>query len=280
MPNIVVTTPSTKTTSASYLIQQPPFATRIRTLYAPFSNGGSASIQRGWMEWDSNIAWPKPYSSNPSQAGAPKVLFLYNPSTIQASYQITDSTATAALIYPVTAVQPILRVPLQQQVGFTIMFDRTYELTNNPNEQMSTLGVELDVLAMKQFTGMFASLYTNDGGNDPVLDSAGNPIAGGATINPVYNSTGINQGIMQLTLAYVFFANGVSGLSYYGYVDSWDVSYTHFTQDMVPVRAVVDVSFTLLPPPSQAIPGGVGTTAATQYAAYTVTPGGLVGRGG
>jgi hypothetical protein len=51
---------------------------------------------------------------------------------------------------------------------------------------------------------------------------------------------------------------GVYGAFYYGYVDSFDVTFTHFTQFMVPMRAAVDVSFTLLPLNTTSLTYGVG----------------------
>jgi hypothetical protein len=264
---------------SGYLIQQPPFDPRIRSLSRPFQSGSatgaSTNIQRGYMAWDPQIPWPKPYSANQSWAGAPKVLFLFNPSTVEASYQISDATAQSALIYPITQVQPILRVPLQQQVGFTIMFDRTYEMNTGgtANVSMKQFGVELDILAMKQFTGMFTDVYP---GNNPLLDANGNPVPGNPTnVNPTkLNANGINQGIMQLALSYVYFAAPTNGLRYYGYCDSWDVSYTHFAQNMVPMRAVVDISFTLLPPPGVAgPPTGAATTATNQLTGTGSPPG-------
>ena len=53
-----------------------------------------------------------------------------------------------------------------------------------------------------------------------------------------------------MALAYIFFGAPGASLVYYGYVSYWDVTYTHFAQNMVPMRAVVDVSFTLLPLPT------------------------------
>jgi len=250
--------------------QQDPFDPRIRILSSPFAPGTTTPIQRGHMAWDPNIRWPAPYgSAKQTWAGAPKILFLFNPSTIAASYQISDATAQSALIYPATSgVQPILRVPLQQQVSFTIMFDRTYEL-NDPGSrsEMIQFGVELDILAVKQFTGMFATVFNDsNGNNDPLATLTGaTQKASTTSINAPGTGGGIQQGVQQMTFSYVYFGAPGQALQYYGYIDSWDVQYTHFAQDMVPMRAVVDISFTLLPPPSARAPDpGAATTAAQQ----------------
>lgn len=242
--------------------QQPPFDPRIRILAQPFGTG-TTPLQRGHMSWDPAVPWPAPYgngsgASSQTWADAAKVFFLFNPSVVAASYQLSDATAQSALIYPATSVQPILRVPLQQQISFTIMFDRTYEMMSaaaattskvDPTGQtMQNLGVELDILALKQFTGMFATVYS---GNDPLASPSGSTSsADTSSVNSAGSGPGVQQGVMQMTFSYVYFGVPQKGLQYYGYIDSWDVQYTHFTQSMTPMRAVVDISFTLLPPPS------------------------------
>lgn len=245
--------------TSAYLFQQPAFDPRIRRLSQPFGTGYTP-IQRGHMVWNPQIPWPSPYgNSHQTWAEAPKVMFLYNPSTIAASYQLTDNSMTSALIYPVGNPnnQPLLRVPLQQSVSFTLLFDRTYEMNGGANPslawsgQMYNLGVMVDVIAMMQFTGMFADLYA---GNNPLSNASNLTKLTGyysENINQIPNFTGgsVLQGVMQATLCYIYFANPLRGIQYYGYVDSWDVQYTHFAQNMVPMRCVIDVSFTLLPPP-------------------------------
>lgn len=252
------TTPGT----SSSIYSQPAFDPRIRTLSRPFSTG-TTPIQRGYMVWDPAVPWVAPYgsgsASGQSFTSAPKVLFLYNPSTIEASYTISSTSYMSALLYPVTTLSVTPRVQLQQQVGFTIMFDRTYEMNSaGQSALMKQYGVELDVLAMKQFTGMFASLdSTADGSTNPTTGSTGGQ---GSTADPINNPSGIMQGVMQVAYSYVEFAPG-TGLQYYGYVDEWDVSYTHFNQNMIPMRCVIDVSFTLMPPPTGNASGSSSTAA-------------------
>jgi hypothetical protein len=239
----VGTTPGTSST----IYSQPQFDQRIRRLAQPFGTG-TTPIQRGYMVWDPSVPWVPPYGGSAQTfTNAPKVLFLYNPSTIEASYTISQTSFMSSLLYPVTTLSVTPRVMLQQQVGFTIMFDRTYEMNSGDQTAlMQQYGVELDVLAMKQFTGMFASLdnTTGNSGSNPTTGSSGNQGA-----NPITNPSGIMQGVMQVAYSYVEFSPG-SGIQYYGYVDEWDVQYTHFNQNMIPMRCVIDVSFTLMPPPS------------------------------
>jgi hypothetical protein len=43
-----------------------------------------------------------------------------------------------------------------------------------------------------------------------------------------------------------------SQLAFYGYISEWSVEYTHWTSNMVPIRAAVWVNFTMLPKPPKA----------------------------
>jgi len=271
------------------VVQQVSFDPRIQnSLTTPFSSGDASlaswvgghslgiNLYRGFLLWDTTVM-----AGQFAGASPPSIRFLFNPSTISASYQITDATAQAALIFPVATQQPILRVPLQQQVGFTIMFDRTYEMNSaNPPAVIANLGVEADIRLMKQLTGMYNQVYS---GNNPYIDpSTGNTVTNTPNVNVGANpnGTGIQQGVMQLTFVYAYFSYPGYGLEYYGYIDSWSVQYTHFNQRMLPLRAVVDVSLTLLPPPTaQAAPATAASVAAQQTVGAGAT-GGPVGPGG
>jgi hypothetical protein len=293
---------------------QPGFDSRIQSLTKPFaanSNvtgsgpsgnngsqniGGGNNIQRGFMQWDVSNGWPAGYGDAKGTGAAvsgskPAVVnFLFNPSTVSASYQMTDSTAQTALMYPLSTsgqAQPL--VPIQQQVSFSLMFDRTYELnSSSSNADMKDFGVWLDVAAMMQFTGMFAAIYQGNAaaltgsapssasgsgsasaskstsaskgtsiilgkygaksnppptptGAQPVATKAATPAAstpvaaaGGSTTYtqnvknltpPQLAKQNVAQGLMQLTLCYVFFGKPGKGIAYYGYIDSWDVQY-------------------------------------------------------
>lgn len=236
------------------LYTQPGFDQRITKLSSPVGNSGVTKLQRGYMVWDQSQSFPPGYDKG---GGPAVVLFLYNPSSIQTSYQIQTSAANAATMYPLSSDSAQLRVPLSQQVEFTILFDRTFELWGSvgqaKNSDVQKIGVDVDVRAMRQFCGMYSGTKA---GALP-----GNAGAGQA----VGTAGGLTQGIMEMVLGYVFFAAKGQGLSYYGYCDSWEVTYTHFTQEMIPMRCSVNISFTLLPPPAQQTTpsGNINTTSTT-----------------
>jgi hypothetical protein len=140
---------------------------------------------------------------------------------------------------------------------------------------LQALGCEVDVLAMKQFTGMFSSVGSaNVQSGDP---ASGNPFLGAAstqaipTLNAQLNSANPNsgavlQGVMCYQPSYVFFGQPQASICYYGVVSSWDVQYTHFAQNMVPMRCVIDISYTLLPPPTTSVAKDASATSASQQA--------------
>lgn len=295
-PNAKTGAPTTATANKGYLWAQPPFDGRILRIFGPLGAPTGTTtpgttpfaggfIQRGFMSWDPNTKWSNPYGQDNTWAGAPKVLFLYNPSTVEASYSIDNIGAQSTLMFPVATSDSNTSLVLQlsQTVGFTIMFDRTYEMnTGSASAQMKALGCEVDVLAMKQFTGMFSQIGSaNVQSGDP---TSGNPFLGSAaggsggtstaisglnaalnTANP--NSGAVLQGIMAYQPSYVFFGAPQASICYYGVVSSWDVQYTHFAQNMVPMRCVIDVSYTLLPPPTTSVANDAGATSASQKAA-------------
>ena len=71
--------------------------------------------------------------------------------------------------------------------------------------------------------------------------------------------------------AYLYLGQRNTNLNYYGYISEWDVTYTHWTQWMVPMRCVIDISFTMLPPPPPKTKSTTGSTGA----GFAPTPSGV-----
>lgn len=220
---------------------QAKFDPRIYRLAMPLSGSTSGVIQRGYMIWDQPL---------PGYSDKASIHYLYNPSTVSADFNIADATAQAALNFPNPGDTAMLAIPLSQTVSWTLMFDRTYELWGkynsdgtpvNPNVKANdpaVIGVQADVMQFMQFTGMLTNY------------SYGTATATGLTQNSNYS---VNQGIMQLVPCYAYFGNSqnTTNLSYYGYINEWSVQYTHWSQYNIPMRAVISVSFTMLPPPAK-----------------------------
>jgi len=83
----------------------------------------------------------------------------------------------------------------------------------------------------------------------------------------------MSSGMMMMVPCWVFFGSAeaqlnqnassynfnalASQLSFYGYISEWGVQYTRWTSSMVPIRCVINVSFTMLPTPTQKTSQGV-----------------------
>lgn len=214
-------------------IKQPKFDHRIKTLAFPLEDKNLGTLTRGYMTWDK----PQPGFSDNA-----RVDFLYNPSSVTATFNM--STAGPTIQFPNAGDTADPRVQLNQTASWSLLFDRTYELwgqykpdgtpiqspgpnNNNP----AVYGVLADLYQLQQFTGMTMA-YSPDG-------QLGHKLSTTSLIG--------RQGILQLIPSYVYFG-GKKNLAYYGYVTEWDYTITHWTQYMIPMRCLVDISWTMLPP--------------------------------
>jgi hypothetical protein len=223
---------------------------------------GNSVFRRGFMIWDDTIAPPSGYDtpkgSDPNYPA--RVQFFFNPSTVSTSYQVADGSAQAALNYGggnSSLDGGALLLPIQQQTSFTLMFDRSYEMVYAGTSMVSSLsatdqanianyGVDVDIAAIRQYTGMFAGVYSGNQNyisytpSNVVTSSTGKSETNPNQVKPGYNAPlgKLSQGIMQVTLGYVYFSGPTSasvggagsattgyGITYYGYIDSWDVEY-------------------------------------------------------
>ena len=240
------------------MITQPPFDKRLTTLAFPLNGGrGGQFLQTGYMIWDKPI---------PGYSGRAVIRYLYNPSTVSADFNIADASAQAALNFPNPGDTANLAIPLSQTAQWSLMFDRTFELwqayasdglpiAGNDSTSGGALGVQADVNAFMQFTGMLTN-YSSGTAN-------------------VSGSITKDAGIMQLVPSWAFFGNNnvANGLVYYGYINEWSVQYTHFTQFNIPMRCVISVNFTMLPNPGTNPPSVPGLQA--PGGGVLPTPGGL-----
>lgn len=247
---------------------QPKFDSRIYKLTYPLMGGRAPHqgvLKHGYMIWEQALVG---YNNRAV------VHFLYNPSTVEVSYPLSDSTVQAILQFPNPGDKADLRVPLYQTASWSILYDRTYELwgSYNPDgtfkgstqvkNHPGQVGVLADIIQMQQFTGMQVN-----------YSAPGAPIAAGGAAN---NFTA-HQGIMQIVPSYVYFSDKTN-LSFYGYISEWDLQVTHWTQFMVPQRCVINIQFTMLPPPqNKTNPGNVNTTNVLWSTQPQVNPFGTAG---
>jgi hypothetical protein len=246
--------------SPTQLQRQPPFAGQIRQMSRAM--GTNVNLQRGYMIWANPMT--SLYTGGGELGDGRDIIhFLFNPSTVSSDYNVGNASLQAAMMYTVPGDQGNLLAPLlQQTVSFQLYFDRTYELTyggnfgGGPNDP-TVIGVQADIYQFMQFSGVLASLGSQQAQQ---VQSAGGASAGSGTAGLV--TTG---GIMMMIPSYVFFGNALSQidngagdvnlsalasqLGYYGFISEWSPTYTHFTSSMVPIRASISVTFTMLPTP-------------------------------
>lgn len=220
--------------------------------------GVSVPLQRGYMIWEKPLTQFYTSTGGALGDGRDIIRFLFNPSTVNSDYTIGNSQLQAAQLFLAPGDNGNLLAPLSQSVSWSLYFDRTYELAYGTNASAAvndpaTIGVQADVYQFMQFTGILGTLSATQ---------AASVAAGGGLKSNTLTSAG---GIMMLIPCYVFFGNAlaqVNGtpnsfsynalanqLAYYGFINEWSVVYTHWTTNMIPIRAVISVNFTMMPSP-------------------------------
>lgn len=200
----------------------------------------TGDLQRGYMVRDSD------YNSGDVQYS---LQFLYNPSEVQVSHN-TDVTSNAAIApqsyrNQLDTAKP--NVPLNATVQFNLLFDRTYELWNASaranslydwDDEPSLAGVKVDVAAIYRVVGIL----------QPKTQPVPNPHT--SSSDPGTSQAIIRNGSpgpMPMTPLQVFFG-GSNSLNYRGYVSALNITYTHWTQLMIPMRCTIGVTMSLLVP--------------------------------
>jgi hypothetical protein len=243
------------------LVVQPKFADQIRQLPSPL--GVQLPIQRGYMIWEQPMTSLYGSKGGPLGDGRDMINFLFNPSTVSSDYAVGNASLQAAMMYQVPGDQGNLLAPLvNQSVAWDLYFDRTYELNYGGNSSAvndpAVIGCQADVYQFMQFTGVLATLNRQQASS--IL---GQPSNGSITATP----TSTTGGIMMMIPCYVFFGSALaqmnanpksanfnalaSQLAYYGFISEFSIQYTHWTTNMVPIRCVISVTFTMLPAPPQ-----------------------------
>lgn len=189
----------------------PPFDPRITTL-SP-AGGVSINLKRGrlvTMDQTADVGWT--------------LRFLYNPSTINLSHGLDLNLLEESARSEFDA--STYNGDTQSSLEWSLLFDRTYETWDRKyrDTKVGRMGVYMDVRALYGMLGMVDQNPTKD------LDL----ITGPMTASPVQ----------------VYFGGSkLDVLSYYGRLSSVSVQYTHWTQRMVPNRAVIGLSMQIFPKP-------------------------------
>ena len=221
-----------------YIVSEnPPFHPNI--LNIPFTQfvGASVAIDSSKLYRGSIVTRVDQRSTYVGQTQF-RINFLYNPSTIMEnrSLDINNQVLPNIQRNPLDPTQ--FATGLNTTIGFSLLFDRTYELWDSSytNTQAGTYGVAVDTNAFYNLVGI-NQLNTNS----PVTTTPNG-------FNAVNTYAQIVQGPMVIVPADLYFGyNSTGALKYYGYISAFNITYTHFNQRMVPQRCGIQVSFTLLP---------------------------------
>lgn len=149
--------------------------------------------------------------------------FLYNPPVVNVSYGIDMGALSAGQL---TAEQ-LTADPVyagMTSVGFSLLFDRTYEMMGPTHTagDLRQVGVYRDIAALENVVGV----------RDGLIDGEE-----------------VMLGNMKAVPVYILFGGGgtgrgsVPGLAFAGVIQSLNVTYTLFSQNMIPMRATVEVGF-------------------------------------
>ena len=201
---------------------QPPFDPRIYTFKYGLDkhNEEGTTLHRGMIQQAVRVTGLKDWN---------RLSFLYNPSQVAASYALASTQQVSAQLYPQAGDTSTIRLPLNQQVTFSLLFDRTYELWDSSQKSTSagTYGVMVDVWAMQQLVGM---------NSDPSQAKGGQG-----------KSTSLGTTNLMMTTFCWFYFGGRESLKFFGSISAFDVTYTHWTQLMVPMRCAINVTVDLYP---------------------------------
>jgi hypothetical protein len=213
------------------------FDPRIQSIptYVSGDGGDSYGLARGYMV----TAFPK------GKSGRFYMLnFLYNPSTVQVSHGI-DAANQVMPAY--TRSDQDSGTPLVAAGGtlqFSLLFDRSYEMSDP--KQFSTIegtyGVMADIHVLYNLVGINAQQVVWNQGAEGTSESSvdANAVIGIMQMNPVWCRFGQARTAMRDKLP------GLSRMEYFGYVSSINITYTHFSRRMTPVRCAVSISMQLM----------------------------------
>jgi hypothetical protein len=215
----------------SAFVANPPFDSRTGARGAVDSEGNfiqssRAKLKRGYM-----------ITAKPGNTGKRYLLnFQYNPTSFAHSASLMATIPSLGTTGE-EGENWMTFAESGQSVDFALLFDRTYETWGyDANKFASAQGVLADVKTLYAMLGLYYS-------EDAAGKSAGAG-GGGAVEDPSLITTLAPTGVLTSVPVWVNFG---PLMQYYGIVGSLNVTFTHFTQAMTPVRAAVNISLNVLP---------------------------------
>jgi hypothetical protein len=218
--------------------------------------GGNPNLQPariGFIRNVTSLTGGNLQSGNQSQNGLYTLYFMYNPNQISVNWATNPSQGSPLYLYGQdlsksvqAATTPVDNVIVPnyasaQTVGWSLYFDRTYDMMYGANTASSgqgrpdwDRGVLKDVAALYNLMGTF------------VAGSSGAAVPFSVPCEVVFGQNGAGQ---------------LFGFT--GYISSLQITYGIFRHDMIPSRAEVDISLTATYVTNQVAPSGGASTNAT-----------------
>jgi hypothetical protein len=218
----------------------PPFDPRMRRVGSPLNL--TSQIKRGWIQ---------------TEDGTQRVNFLFNPAAIDISATVNSDTKQDLQAPDSEDILDPDYVSTGSSTGVSLLYDRTYELFSvspgylSPDGRPTTnpanyFGVYADLAAWYYLLKMLPEIPTT------------------------WQHTIFTQPMHQLPM-YLFVG---PNLYFYGFVNALSATITHWSQDMVPMRAKLDVGFTILPKPlGSTVDSPAETQSATEEGGWAYQPG-------
>ncbi|MBD0734067.1 hypothetical protein [Streptomyces sp. CBMA29] len=251
---------------ASSVITNPAFDKRILRL-SQVHGSQTTAFQRGFLQ----TATRRNPSTGSRGAKRYRVNFLYNPSDLSESRSVNindNATALPTELKSDADTGQVLGIT-GASISFSLLFDRTYEVANPQiwNRPEAAMGCYSDITAIFGLVGISQATLRPSATQVPYAPGQGPNNSGVTTTlgpGPTTSSTTTananpeqTYGVMKLNPVFAVFCpvrtldpsgfnTGVSMMRYYGYINTLGIQYTHWTQRMIPVRCVVNVSMALL----------------------------------
>lgn len=212
-------------------ILNPPFDPRMRRIGSRIVN--PKPLKRGWIR------------TGPEESENLRINFLFNPSEINVTHSIDSNIPSNEQVNQNPNRVPgstAMYVETGMGLSFSLLFDRTYEMYTRDKSQQNfarAYGVYSDVAAFYRYLNIIPDLPFNSPAHIRLPGS--DPETGGALDMTGWTAISPHRPA-QLRSSYVYIG---TRMFYYGYINSFDVTYTHWSHDMVPIRCRVDIGFTL-----------------------------------
>jgi len=206
--------------------------------------------------------------------------FLYNPSGLEWHGEVDTNVIGDSQVMDAGDVSTFL-MPMSQTISFSLLFDRTYETwVYDPSKEASRLGVLSDIKALYAMLGIMGdstpfTLGHNTTGKPMTTESgdAGKAAALAAVVDISKIEDPSPRSFMQYVQVIAMFGRD---MTYHGVINTATVTYTHFTQRMIPNRCSVALVMQLFP----FAPDGPAPEPAAPAPRAPGTPAAASGRGG